>query len=221
MKRHLYLMLAFSLLFSFQIDAQKKKKPPKPKYEAHIGLGYFNHGKIFPNSEINFSGFNTINLGYAKRTTSKIFQAELQFFNVSSVNNSSNTLRDETKNALNISSSSLYSLTQVKTSQLFWGWFYGVLLEKASSEPQVSFSFPTTEAKIGVFTGLELKYLHSFTKMSLFADLKLGLIDTGFSVGKSEDPRLPPDSQIKYEQPHFIFKPRSTLTFGVTFPLKN
>lgn len=219
MKRHLYLLFAFSLFFSFQIDAQKKKKPPKPKFEAQIGLGYFNHGKILSNSEINFSGFNTINLGYGKRTSTKIFQAELQFFHVAKINTQNNIPRDEIKNALTISGSSLYSLTQVKTSQLFWGWFYGVLLEKASSEPQVSFSFPSTEAKIGIFSGLEMKYIHSFSKVNIYADAKIGLIDIGYSVGKNEDPRLPSESQIKYQQPHFLVKTRTTFTFGVAFPI--
>jgi hypothetical protein len=221
MKRHLYLILAFSLFFSFHLDAQKKKKPPKPKYEAHIGLGYFNHDKIFSESETTFSGFNTINIGFGKRSTKKIFQAEIQFYNSSGVNTSNRIFRDESKNAITVSGSSLYTLTQVKTSHLFIGWFYGILLEKAKSEPQVSFSFPQTEAKLGFFSGLEMKYIHAFSKFNIFADSKIGLVDVGYSTGKNEDPRLPSESQITYQQPHFLLKFRPTFIIGFAFPIKN
>lgn len=212
-----YLLLAILMTLSIFVQAQSKRKKSKQKATYAIGIsgGYFSHGKMFENSENDFTGLSTFEV-----EIEKFFKARKSGFSITYLSRKSEYkpsiyIVDESRSALMINYNLMYNIVKSENKTgLYLGGFVGALFDRGKQFSRANLSFPFYTTYLALWTGPKAEYLYQMnSKIAFSVGAQLGLLEFGRQTRKRDDPSLPESVQSKSET-YFSFAQRTNLNLG-------
>ena len=215
-----YTLWVIFMIFALMVNAQSKKKKSKqkPAYTIGISSGYFSHGKMFENSENDFSSFGTFQIEGQKLFKSKKTGLSLGYFSAKSDFTKNNITTDESRFALMLNYNLMYNILKSKnTTGLYVGGFLGALYDQGKQLYRSNFAFPFYTTYVAGWLGPKAEYLYQINpKIALSACSQFGLVEFGKQSNKRDDPNLPKRNQT---ETYVDFAKRINLNLGITFTL--
>ncbi len=217
-----YLLLAILMTMSIFMHAQSKRKKSKQKATYAIGIsgGYFSHGKMFENSENDFTGLSTFEFEIEKFFKARKSGLSINYMTRNSEYKPSIYIVDESRSALMINYNLMYNIVKSENKTgLYLGGFVGALFDRGKQLSSDNFSFPFYTTYLALWTGPKAAYLYQLnSKIAFSVGAQLGLLEFGRQTNKREDPQLPVSFQSKSET-YFSFAQRINLNLGIHLTL--